>query len=471
MAIERKRIKGSPQQQVKSNVNDPYKDIKKAIWAYFLLLIFEGALRKWFLPALATPLLIVRDPIAAWVVFQAYQKNLLTGNIYVRAINLIGVVGLITTMIFGHGNVIVALYGARTLFFHFPLMFVMGKVLTREDVLGLLKATLWIAIPMVVLTTLQFYSPQNAWVNRGVGGNEAGAGFSGAQGFFRPPGTFSFTNGNTMFFSLVASIIFYFWLVPENVNKWLLYGATFALLLSIPLSISRSLFFQTMVAVVFTLLAASRKPKFAGKIIGVAVGLVVVLLLLSQTEAFQIATGAFLQRFTVANEAEGGLEGVLIDRYLGGMVGALGRSGSFPLFGSGLGMGTNVGSQLLSGQVTFLLAEGEWGREVAELGPILGIILVIVRISMSLKVAYESYLKLAKGDVLPWLLLSFSLMLIAQGSWGQPTSLGFAVLMGGLSLASVNASAGEKKANYNEKPVRGYQNKYTSMRYKLSKNT
>jgi hypothetical protein len=33
-------------------------------------------------------------------------------------------------------------------------------------------ATLWIAIPMAILIALQFHSPQSAWVNRGVGGEE-----------------------------------------------------------------------------------------------------------------------------------------------------------------------------------------------------------------------------------------------------------------------------------------------------------
>ena len=45
-------------------VRDPRKYLKIGIWIYFYLLIFEGALRKWFLPSLATPLLVVRDPVA-----------------------------------------------------------------------------------------------------------------------------------------------------------------------------------------------------------------------------------------------------------------------------------------------------------------------------------------------------------------------------------------------------------------------
>ena len=38
--------------------------LKKLFWAYFLLLIFEGALRKWVMPQLSAPLLLIRDPLA-----------------------------------------------------------------------------------------------------------------------------------------------------------------------------------------------------------------------------------------------------------------------------------------------------------------------------------------------------------------------------------------------------------------------
>jgi hypothetical protein len=46
---------------------------------------------------------------------------------------------------------------------------------------------------MAIFNHLQFYSPQS-WVNRGVGG-DLSVGFSGADDYFRPPGTFSFTSG------------------------------------------------------------------------------------------------------------------------------------------------------------------------------------------------------------------------------------------------------------------------------------
>src|SRR5690606_6222400 len=179
------------------------KTLKKGIWVYFLLLIFEGALRKWFLPFLAAPLLVVRDPVAIWLIYMAWKHNVIKANIYVLLMIFFTIISVSTALLFGHGSMIVALYGARITLIHFPVIFIIGKVFTHEDVVKMGRVLLMIAIPMTVLIALQFYSPQSAWVNRGVGGDMEGAGFSGGLGYFRPPGTFSFTTGNVMFYSFV----------------------------------------------------------------------------------------------------------------------------------------------------------------------------------------------------------------------------------------------------------------------------
>jgi hypothetical protein len=425
-------------QRGQRKVADPNHLLKKAIWAYFLLLIFEGALRKWFLPGLATPLLIIRDPIALWLIVETWKRGLLPSNPYMAGMVLIGIVGIFTATLLGHGSIPVALYGARILLLHFPLMFVIGRIFTREDVVKMGRITLWISIPMIVLVILQFYSPQSAWVNRGVGGNMEGAGFSGTVDFFRPPGTFSFTSGNVLFFTFVASFIFYFLLNPKDINWISLIGATISLLISIPTSISRTLLFQVGIAFIFALSAVFRKPKYIKKLIPAGIGGVILLIGLSQTSFFQTAIGAFSSRFEVANEIEGGMEGVLIDRYLGGMIGAITESSELPFWGHGLGMGTNVGSMLLTGGTTFLISEGEWGRLIGELGILMGLASIFIRLSLCIKIALACYQKLVQGDILPWMLLSFGLLIIPQGQWAQPTSLGFSTLIGGLIIASLH---------------------------------
>ena len=431
---------------------DSHKNLKQAIWLYFFLLLFEGALRKWFLPGLATPLLIIRDPLAIWLLCKAIQKGVLPFNGYIKLMTLISIVAFITTLLFGHQNPYVALFGIRILLIHFPLMFVIGKVFTREDIMQLGRITIYISIPMLVLIALQFYSPQSAWVNRGVGGDMAGAGFSGALDFFRPPGTFSFTNGNNLFWGFAAPFVFYFWLVPQHINRFFLIGATVALILAIPLSISRTLFFEVALTFLFTILMMTRKPKYLGRMAMATVAIFLLVVSLSQTSMFQTGSEAFTSRFTSANETEGGLQGVFLDRFLGGMIGAITRSDEIPFFGYGIGMGTNVGSVLLTGKATFLIAEVEWGRLIGEMGILLGLTVISLRIAFVFKLTKLAYKKLRYGDFLPWLLLSFGLLVILQGQWAQPTVLGFSTLIGGLILASVK----------NKQPV-NLKNKYPAI--------
>ncbi len=412
--------------------------LKQAIWVYFILLIFEGALRKWFLPFLATPLLVIRDPIALWVTVVAFRKNLIHFNRFILMMLGLGIVGIFTAIIFGHGNLYVAIYGARILMIEFPFLFVIGNVLSIKDVVKIGRVIMWLSIPMVVLICIQFYSPQSAWVNRGVGGDMNGAGFSGALGYFRPPGTFSFINGTASFFSLAAAFVLYFWFNPNEVNRILLLLATGAVFAAIPFSISRELFFSILVSTTFALLAVLRKPKYAGKFISAGVALLGVFIFILNTNLMKPAKEAFSDRFETANDAEGGVvKGVIADRYFGNLFRSATNSSNLPFFGLGLGMGTNVGSQVLIGKTEFLIAEGEWGRLVGEMGAVMGLSVIIIRVLLAWKVFRASYRNLKKGNLLPWMLVSFGILTIPQGLWGQPTSLGFGILIGGLILSSL----------------------------------
>lgn len=418
-------------------VANPNSTLKRGIWIYFFLLIFEGALRKWVFPGLATYLLIVRDPIAIWILFTAWKRNLFSPRIFVFGTMVIGIIGIFTAIPFGHGSFPVALYGARILLIHFPLIFVIGNIFDRDDVVRAGKIILLLTPFMAVLIALQFYSPQSAWVNRGIGGEE-GTGFSGAMGFFRPPATFSFTNGTGLFFGLSVCYILYFWIGKEKINRFVLILATIGLLAAIPLSISRSLSFIVIIAILFLLIAILHNPKHFSKLLVVGAAAAVAFVFLSQTQFFQTAIEAFTYRFETANEMEGGFKGVVGDRYFGGMLGALTQSETIPFFGYGLGMGTNAGSMLLTGERKFLFAEGEWGRMIGELGFLLGSLAIFLRLSFCFQISIASFKRLKLDDALPWMLLCFALISIPQGQWAQPTSLGFSVIVGGLTLASLN---------------------------------
>lgn len=224
---------------------------------------------------------------------------------------------------------------------------------------------------------------------------------------------------------------------------------TACLIAEIPLSISRSLLFQIIISLLFGAIAIFRKPKYLSRLIFVCLIIFALLFFLGKTSFFQTATEALTTRLTEASEAEGGLvKGTLGTRYLGGLVGAFTTTTNVPFFGYGLGIGTNMAAQL-SSRDYFALPfnpEDEWTRNIGELGLLMGIIVIICRIGVSIKMAVGSYKRLFVGDLLPWMLLSIGLLNIPQGQWGQPTTLGFGVLIGGLILASLKEESAAQKA-------------------------
>jgi hypothetical protein len=309
------------------------------------------------------------------------------------------------------------------------------------------RALLWLALPMVVLIGLQFYSPQSALVNRGVGGAMEGAGFSGSGEFYRPPGTFSFTSGLVQFYTLVSVFVFYFFIKNERISKFLLYSSAVALLIAIPFSISRSLIFNVIIEMVLLVLAVTNKPSYFKKILLIAALALPALLILNETSFFQTATGALTDRYETANEGEGGLENVFVERFLGGMLKALSESTNYPFFGQGIGLGTNVGAQLLYGSVGgFTVSEEEWGRLIGEMGPLLGIIMIFIRTSFAFTMAFNSFRFMRKENFLPWMLIGVGFLTFLQGQWAPPTSVGFSTIMGGMMLAGFREKEEEPSA-------------------------
>ena len=428
------------------NDQEDLRQLKKVIWIYLLLLIFEAALRKWFLPFLSAPLLVIRDPIAMWLIYKVWSRGMMPSSKLLNGMVLIGLTGILTAVIFGHGNLIVAIFGARVLLIQFPMIFVIARVLEKEDVIAMGRFIAWISIPMTALIILQFYSPQSAFVNRGVGGMES-SGFSGALGYFRPSGTFSFTNGTHLFFGLAASYLFYFWFTPGQINRFLLYASTAAVLVAIPFSISRSLAFQVAICLAFALFAVARRPENLFRVIIGGIIVAVMTIVLVNLDFLQNSIAAFTVRFSTATDIEGGLRGTIIDRYFGKTATAIVTALEQPFFGYGMGTGTNVGSALLTGSRKFLIAEEEWARLIGELGAFLGSSVIFIRLALCFKMTLFSYYELKAGNLLPWMLLGYVLTNIPKGQWAQPTGLGFSVLAGGLLIAGLKRSKQELKTD------------------------
>jgi hypothetical protein len=163
-------------------------------------------------------------------------------------------------------------------------------------------------------------------------------------------------------------------------------------------------------------------------------------LILTQTPIFKEGLGVLSARFSAVAEAEESsiLVG-LISRVFDGFSEAVRIFPDAPFFGYGLGIGTNAGAKFLTGQNTFLLAEGEWARMILESGPVLGLAFLLWRCGVMARIGWLCLQSVRRGNVLPLLLFSSSGLPLMNGQFGPPTILGFAVFTAGLALAARNA--------------------------------
>ena len=416
------------------------KMIKALIWLYVVLLIFEGALRKWVLPSLSDPILIIRDPVAMAIYLLAFASGRFPLNGFVLATFALAAASAVASLIGGQTNLLVLAYGLRINYFHLPLMWVMANVLTRKDVEKLGSLLLLIAIPMTALMVFQFKSPMNAWINRGIGSEEGGQIF-GAMGRIRPPGFFSFITGPQVFFPLVAA----FFLNQASSGRrrlwWpFLIAAGLSVLIALPVSISRTVMLATGIVGGVFVLSMGRAGVSLGTHFKTLFTLGIVAAVVSFLPIFGEGREVFMSRWeTAASGSDGDAWGSITSRVLSGFTQPLKSAAHAPFFGRGIGVGSNVGARLLSGKVGFLLAEDDWSKVFQELGPVLGAAFILFRIFIVLYMLWRSLQALySRRDNLPILIWSACAFPIALSQWAPPTILGFVVIGGGLLLAALN---------------------------------
>ena len=415
--------------------------IRQLIWLYFWLLIFEGALRKWVLPGLSNPLLIVRDPVLLLAYVLAFRAGVFPLNRWVYALGIIGVLSIAISFIplwpyLGPVKIVlVAGYGFRANFLHLPLIFLIPRVIGFADVKRFGFWTLVITVPMALLMVGQFHSAPDAFLNRTAGGE--GEMMTSALGKVRTAGTFSFVIGVVAFFALSTGYLVWAALVGKVYKQWLLVAAGSALVIGTAVSGSRSVVGACAVVVGSLAVILVLRPSAVNRLGQTILVTLVCGLILTKTPIFKEGFNVLSTRFNEVAEASETSIGVgLIERVFGDFEEGAYVLTKAPFFGYGLGVGTNAGAKFLTGTQMFLLSESEWARIFLESGPVLGLALVLCRLGIVFYVGRLCLISVKHGNVLPLLLFSSSFLPLISGQFGQPTVLGFSVFVTGLALAA-----------------------------------
>jgi hypothetical protein len=206
---------------------------QRALFVVFVLMVFEGTLRKWVFPWAQGQIYLVKDAI----LLAAYLGFLLDSRIKKlpspKGVALIKIV-LVVTFIFGcievlnpnSPSILVGLAGLKSYFLYPPIAFILPYAIkSREHLFGLIRRYLIMAIPVAVLGFLQIMagpaSPLNIYVSWTEDAPAVLSYFGSSFEFVRTSGTFSYISGYTAFLTFIAFLgigynMAYGWRLKKN---------------------------------------------------------------------------------------------------------------------------------------------------------------------------------------------------------------------------------------------------------------
>jgi len=187
---------------------------RNAIRVALVLVLAEGAIRKWIFPGASDLVYFAKDFVILgtyigfyreyWVPLAAQIRNIPIGVIQI----CLGVIlfGILNPNI---GSLLAAALGIRGYLFYLPLVLVVPRIFrTQKEMLLNLSCYALLAIPICVLGFLQFRSDAYSVLNTYASGiSEYGASTFGTSERIRITGTFSYLSGHTVFVNVFVALV------------------------------------------------------------------------------------------------------------------------------------------------------------------------------------------------------------------------------------------------------------------------
>lgn len=407
-----------------------------------LIVIFEGAFRKWLSSAFTNPLVLLRDVMALYGIYWAIKSGRLKFNHWGAQVlwlwTAIFLMWGLLQLIVNQTSLLIFIIGVRFWLLYLWFAYAAAVSLTAHDFNFIGKTFVFVLLVMTPLVILQHFLPPGAFLNQQVDGDESTV-FIVSAGIVRTTGTFSFTAGYTTLLAVVTPFVLAL-LAPGTKlwnSKWLPKVCVLALGIATIVSGSRGaiIFFVilfTMYVLVALLYSKGSKKGSVLPILVVVVGLFALV-----PYFFSRSINANLERFDSASQAED-----ISDRAMSIFFGESGVYEGLPLIGNGVGIGTNFAGVVATGQRNFLLAETEAARTILE-GGLLGFAFIGLKLLVIVTGLRKSWSILkSSANTLPLLLwTTTSLALLSWSIIGQLTVNAFGYLLLGLAIASLRLFA------------------------------
>jgi hypothetical protein len=189
---------------------------RRSVKAALILVVIEGAIRKWVLPQASDLVYFLKDIVllgayARYFVFNRKSKQGV-GSSGMKALLWIALV-LISLQVFNIrlASVPVGLFGFKAYLLYVPLCFMLRDLFpSSEDLQSFLKWYLLLVIPVGVLGGIQFISPPDSAINTYVAGEVDIATFRGQDEISRAriTGAFSYISGYAAYLTVCMALLF-----------------------------------------------------------------------------------------------------------------------------------------------------------------------------------------------------------------------------------------------------------------------
>jgi hypothetical protein len=236
-----------------------------ATWAALVLMVYEGALRKWFLPQFQQPIYFLKDGLllgayfgyfvgSRWLRDRApFHRHV--GNAILAFYALLCFSQLLNPRL---PNIFVGLYGLQSYIMYVPLMYMVPELLPdqralRRFVLGLVITA---AIPLA-LGIVQFNLPPTHYLNQYVWSDQGIATFGPDDNLVRVTSTFSYISGYASYLSALAVLLL--GLALSERSRWLrfvLVGGVAAVIVNLFMTGSRGPLLVVLLCVPFVVFQA-----------------------------------------------------------------------------------------------------------------------------------------------------------------------------------------------------------------------
>src|SRR3984893_4013713 len=357
---------------------------QRALFAVFVLMVFEGALRKWAFPSAQAQLYLVKDVIllAVYVGFMLDSRKNLPSPKGVGLIKIVLGIGFVFGCIEvfnpNSPSILVGLMGVKTYFLYPPVAFILPYAIkSREHLFVLIRRYLIMAIPVAVLGFVQIMAGPGSSLNTYVShseDSEAVLSYFGEENIVRTSGTFSYISGYTAFLGFIG-----FLAIGYNMTRGWRLKKNMAPVLALALVIG-AMFTTGARAPVYILLASSPFIMWSAATSGLLSSrtamrlcvLIPVIVIVALSVSPQ-ATEAFMAR---AGEAD---SSYALERLFSPLYQTIGALSDAPVLGFGIAT-THPSALTIMGVdwpwwLQDLITEDEMARVTVELG-VIGLILV-----------------------------------------------------------------------------------------------